>query len=214
MQRFSEIGGIMGKIFVWAAVTASLCSLAISVTPAFGHEFDSETVSLVTTKSNTAQIFWFGSNWVECFTVEMEATPALGLSSRLKVKLKEYTGCVYNYSLKSHLVTFISPDCVVELASAGLVEVSKNEFDGGFAKPECKFEIRTSVCEIVIKKPTTTLPEFEWENTNTTPGRFESLLTFRLEKLEYTITGPAECGSNGTDGEYDGAVPVDDMIVK
>jgi hypothetical protein len=214
MQRFSEIGGIMRKIFVWAAVTASLCSLAISVTPAFGHEFDSETASVITTKSNTAQIFWFGSNWVECLTVEMEATPALGLSSRLKIKLKEYTGCVYNYSLKSHLVTVISPNCVVELANAGLVEVSKNEFDGGLAKPECKFEIKTSACLILINKPTTTLPEFEWENTNTTSGHLESLLTFRLEKLEYTITGSPECGSSGTAGEYDGSIPIDDMIVK
>ena len=41
----------MTKTFVLSFATAALCSLAISASPALGHEFDGETSSPTTTKT-------------------------------------------------------------------------------------------------------------------------------------------------------------------
>ncbi len=204
----------MRKTFVLAFATTALCSLAISAGPAFGHEFDGETSSPTTTK--TAQIIQLGSNWVECDELETTASPASGLSSRLKIKWEKFTGCSYNYGLAGHPVIEIHKKCSVELTSTNLAEVFTNEFDEGRAKPECIFQIVTAKCKIVISEPTAFLPEFEWRNTDLTSGHFESLLIFRLEKLSYTITEAegAGCGSSGTNGEYDGSMPIKGVIVK
>ena len=74
----------------------------------------------------------------------------------------------------------------------------------------------TAKCKIVISEATAFLAQSKWRNTDLTSGHFESLLIFRLEKLSYTITEAegAGCGAGGTNGEYDGSMPIKGVIVK
>jgi hypothetical protein len=198
---------MMRKIFVSATATAALCSLAISVAPALGLEFESE-ATFSETPSSTAQVIQLGtSGWVECFKMTMTASPALGASTKLKAKLEKYTTCSYNHNEKGEPVTV--SNCLIVLESADLVELSEEEFAEGHAKLNCNLKIThiVGVCEIKIEEPTTALPEYAWTNINATLGHYESLIQFRLEKLKYTITGTG-CGSSGINGEYEGSIPI------
>jgi hypothetical protein len=214
MQRFSEMGGMMIKMFVSAAVTAALCSLAISVAPAFGQdsEFASESATVTTTTSSTAQIIRLGtSGWVECPEITMKSSPTLGASTTLKLKIETYTGCVYNHNLKSEPTT-PETKCPIVLESADLEELFANEFAEGLAKFHCTLKI-TGIggCKIAIEEPTTALPEYAWTNTDTTSGHYKSLLKLRLEKLQYSFS--SGCGSSGTNGEWNGSIPIEHVIV-
>jgi hypothetical protein len=103
--------------------------------------------------------------------------------------------------------------CLVVLRSEALGELFTNEFNEGFVSVECELHFKaTSGCEAVIKDSTGPLHEFEWRDKDITYGSYESLLIFRLEKLEYTVG--AGCGSSGTNGEYDGSISLDGVIVK
>jgi hypothetical protein len=208
---------MMSKLLVSATVTAALCSLAISVAPALGQlsEFESESSSASEAPSTTAQVFRVGSSgWVECLKIKVKASPVFGPQTTLKVKLKSYTSCSYSHGMTSKPITNVPPECPIVLESNVLEEIGVNEFAEGLAKFHCNLKFITAgPCEIVIDETTTgAVPEFAWTNTNTTTGHYESLLKFRLEKLEYTITGTG-CGSSGTNGEYVGSVPVEHVIV-
>jgi hypothetical protein len=107
----------------------------------------------------------------------------------------------------------IKPECPILLESNVLEEISINEFAEGLARFNCTLKITTvGSCKIEIEEHTAPTSEFAWTNTNTTTGHYESLLKFRLDKLEYTIS-PSGCGSGGTNGEYDGSIPVEHVIV-
>lgn len=204
----------MRKTFVTATVTAAVCSLAISVAPALGQdsEFSSETLSTSETTSSTAQIFRVGtSGWVECAKIKLKSSPELGVSTTLKVKIESYTTCSYNHSLLSEVVTTIEPKCPVVLESELLEELSVTEFGEGLAKFHCTLKFFTSLCKVEFEEHLPALPEFAWTNTNTTAGHFESLLKMRMEKLTYKIS--SGCGSNGTNGEWDGSIPIEHVIV-
>jgi hypothetical protein len=221
MQLYSETGGMMRKIFVSAAATATLCSLALSVTPALGfHEFLGDRTSSETATSNTTQTFQLGpEDWVECAKFEIKYTPEIKLSSKLKVKLANYTTCVYNHPSESLIVQKSSTLCnTVTLKSSALKETFTNEFAEGLASQECNLQFETTSCIVEIKEPAPQrlLTEFQWRNKDTIVGHYESLLLFRLEGMEYTIktikgTG---CGSSGTNGEYNGSIPLDGEIIK
>jgi hypothetical protein len=203
----------MKRIFVPVAVMAVLCSLAISVAPALGHEFYGDLTS-PTEATTTAPVFQVGSSGaVECSKIKMEVFPQIGPEQKLKLKMEEFTGCFYNHNLKDETMT-VSPKCPIVLKSTALAEEFTNEFSEGRAKLECNLHFKgKGVCEIILKEPATVLPEFAWRNTDTMSGHYESLLILRLEQLGYTITGSG-CGSNGTNGEIDASVPVVGVIVK
>jgi hypothetical protein len=209
------MGDMMRRIFVPAMIAVALCSLTIAVAPALGQdsEFSSETSLASETTSSTAQVIRLGtSGWVECLKIKLKASPTLGVSTTLKVKVESYTTCSYSHSLKSEAITTIEPKCPIVLESEFLEELSVTEFGEGLAKFHCELKITGAAgCKIVVKEPATALPEFAWTNTNTTSGHYESLLKLRLEKLGYTIS--SGCGSNGTNGEYDVSVPIEHVIV-
>jgi hypothetical protein len=118
--------------------------------------------------------------------------------------------------MKSELLAKeIKPECPILLESEVLEEISVTEFAEGLARFDCEPKILTvGKCEIVIEEHPTPLPRFAWTNTDTTSGHYESLLKFRLEKLKYTISGPLGCGDgSGTNGEYDGSIPIEHVIV-
>lgn len=206
----------MRKIFVSAAVTAAICSLAISVTPALGltHEFYGDTSSPTEATSSTAPVFQLGSSgWVECSKIKITADPTTVTEQKLKLKMEEFTTCSYNHNQTSDPVA-VSPKCPIVMKSTNLAEEFTNEFSEGRAKLECNlhFTDASKKCEIVMKEPATVVPEFAWRNTDTTFGHYESLLLLRLEKLTYTIS--SACGSNGTNGEIDYSIPIVGVIVK
>jgi hypothetical protein len=214
VRRFSEMGDMMRKIFVSATAMAVLCSSVISVAPALGLEFESDSATATETTSSTAQVIPLGtSRWVECLKITMKTSQEPVVSPQLKVKIETYTTCSYSHNLKSE-VTTPSPKCPMVLESAALVELSEVEFAEGLAKLHCELKFKhTGGCEIVIKEPTTALLEYAWTNTDTKFGNYESLLKLRLEKLQYTITGATGCAASGTNGEYDGSIPIDHVIV-
>jgi hypothetical protein len=210
VRRFSEIGDMMKKIFVSATVMAALCSLAISVAPALGLEFEGETGSSKTS-STTAQIIKLGtSGWVECLKVKMKASPKAGAFTKLSTTLEEYTTCSYNHELKSESVE-TADACTIALESADLVELTEEEFGEGRAKFTCtlEFEPVVGVCEVEIKGPTAAQPEYAWTNLDGTPGHYESLIHFRLENLKYTIKGTGcKTSGSGSNGKYEGSIPI------
>lgn len=201
----------MGRHFVALSVVIGLCSLTIPAAPTLGFEFESETSSPSTTTSSTAQVIQLGaSGWVECLKMEMTASPTAGALTKLKVKLEKYTTCSYSHNMKSEIVTV--SNCLAVVESAALVELSEVEFAEGRAKLNCKIKIEhPGGCLITIEEPTTALPEYAWEDINSTAGHWESLIKFRLENLKYTIS--SGCGTSGTNGEYLGSVPIDHVTI-
>lgn len=207
----------MRKLFVSAMAMAALCSLAISVAPALGLEFEGE-VGLSITKSTTAQIIQLGtylgnSRWVECFKVEMKASVKAGASTKLATTLEEYETCIYNRELKSEIVE-TGGACSITLESTDLVELTEEEFGEGRAK-FCKLEFASASgkgCEITIEGSTTAVPEYVWKNLDGTPKHYESLIQLKLKNLKYTIAnlGGTTCKSSGTgsNGEYEGSIPI------
>ncbi len=206
----------MRKLFVSAAVTAAISSLAISVTPALGltHEFYGDTNTPTESFSSTAPVFQLGSSgWVECSKIKTAYDPSTTTEVKFKLKMEEFTTCSYNHNQTGDPVT-VSPKCPIVLQNTNLAEEFTNEFDEGRGKLDCNlhFVDASKKCEIIIKEPATVVPEFAWRNTDTTYGHYESLLLLRLEKLTYTIS--SACGSNGTNGEIDYSVPIVGEIVK
>jgi hypothetical protein len=218
VRRFSEIGDIMRKIFVSATVMVALCSLAISVAPALGLEFEEETGSS-TTSSTTAQIIHLGtylgtSRWVECSKVEINASPKVGSFTKLSTTLKEYPTCSYNRELTSESVETMDA-CTITLESADLVELAEEEFGEGRAKFGCTLEfdnVGGKGCKIEIYKPGAAVPEYVWTNLDGTPKHYESLIQLKLKNLEYKIEafggGVCKSSGSGSNGEYDGSIPI------
>jgi hypothetical protein len=208
---------MMRQLFASAAITAALCSLAISVAPALGYEFHGDRTTMVTAVSHTTQIFQLGaSDWVECTELEAKFTPELTGSPKLKLKLTyPPSTCVYNHPSESQIVSETHENCPVALKSTALKKAFGKEFDEGLLSLECNLRFKTRAgCEIAIKEHITPLlSEFEWRDEDTVSGDYESHLLFRLEKMEYTVTGLG-CGSSGTNGEYNGSIFLDGVIVE
>jgi hypothetical protein len=72
----------------------------------------------------------------------------------------------------------------------------------------CTIEFQTLFCEgkVVGHSP---LSEFLWTNLKTT-GTYESVLSFNLSAFSYEQT----CGENGTNGQYEGGIPLQGVVVK
>jgi len=201
----------MRKIFVSATVAAALCSLAISVAPALGLEFEGE-ATYSKTKSTTKQTIQLSSGWVECEKIEMTTEPTVGAFTELEVQLEKYTTCTYHHKLVAESVSTVG--CTpITLQSADLEEKSEEVFYKG-RLTFCTLKFKGNGCLVEIWGPrATALPEYEWVNLNGTPKHYESLIKFRIEKLEYEVTkiGGAACNSTGTkgsDGEYEGSIPI------
>ena len=204
----------MRKIFVSATITAALCSLAISVAPALGLEFEGETGSSLTS-STTAQIIHLGtSRWVECSKVKIKASPKVGSFTKLSTTLEEYPTCSYNRELASESVETMDA-CTITLESADLVELTEEEFGEGHAKFGCILEfdnVSGKGCKIEIEKPGAAVPEYVWTNLDGTPKHYESLIQLKLKNLEYKIEafggGVCKSSGSGSNGEYDGSIPI------
>jgi hypothetical protein len=219
VRRFSEMGDMMRKIFVSATVAAVLCSLAISVAPALGLEFEGE-ATYSRTSSTTAQIVHLGTylgnpRWVECAKMKTTAYPDVGPFTELEMTLEEYTTCSYNRELASEIVK-PSMSCGITLESADLVELAEEEFGEGRAKFSCHLEFKNaSGCKVEVEKSGgVAQPEYVWTNLDGESGHYESLIQLKLKNLEYRIkavTGGV-CKSSiigtSTNGEYDGSIPV------
>jgi hypothetical protein len=211
------MGDIMRKIFVLAMATAALCPLAISAEPALGFEFDSETALPSLVSSSTPLVIQLGaSGWVECSSIELKTSPALGPQTELKVKMEGESFCSYEDNTKMVGELILSsgvepPKCPLVLESAKLEELSAKLFNEGLAELNCELKITTTAgCKITIEHGTFAR-EYEWDNLTTTLGNYESLLKLELKHLTYKIS--SGCGSNGTSGEFKVSLPVKHVIV-
>jgi hypothetical protein len=204
---------MMRKIFIASAVAAVLCTPAISVSPALGHEFYGDTPFVLTANSETTQTFQLGSSdWIECSKLELTDSPESGPSPKLLLKMEKYTTCIYNHPSVSELVKTSTSGCALTLKSSPLKETFPLvEFAEGTLGLECSLRFKTTNCEIKIKEHTP-LSEFGWENTDTVLGEYASVLFFRLKGMSYEVT--TGCGSNGTNGEYHGSIPLQGVIIK
>jgi hypothetical protein len=211
----------MRKILVSATVMATLCSLAISVAPALGLEFEGEgTYSRA--KSTAAQIIHLGTylgnpRWVECSNVTTTAIPKVGAFTKLNATLEEYPTCSYNRELASESIK-ATDECTIALESADLVELAEEEFGAGRAKFTCVLEFESSHCKIEIEKPGAAQPEYVWKNLDGTLGHYESLVQLKLKNLEYKIE-PSKPGAvckssgSGSNGEYDGSILIQEVTI-
>jgi hypothetical protein len=212
---------MMRKIFVAATVTAALCSLAISVAPALGLEFEGEG-TFSETSSSTAPTIFLGSGSagrVECSKMTMKATLKVGAFTKLHGSLEKYTTCKYIHGLANEPVSVQTLACAITLESADLVELAEEEFGEGRVK-FCQLEIEnvSGGCFVEIGGTTAALPEYEWLNLNGTLGRYESLIHFTIGGLEYKVTkvGSAACktaGDSGSDGKYEGSIPIKSVTI-
>jgi hypothetical protein len=219
VRRFNRIGDMMRKIFVSATVMTALCSLAISVTPALGLEFEGEAGSSKT-NSTTAQIIHLGtsSRWVECSKVTMKASVKAGAFTKLTTTLEEYKGCSYNREMVSESVE-TTATCTIVLESADLVELVEEEFGEGRAKFGCTLEFEGTShngCTVEIEgSGGVAEPEYVWTNLDGESGHYESLIQLKLKNLDYRII-PSKAGAvckssivgTSTNGEYDGSIPI------
>lgn len=220
VRQFSEMGDMMRKIFVSATVMAALCSLAISVAPALGLEFESE-ATYSKTSSTTKQTIQLGAfGWVECTKMEMTTEPKVGVFTTLEVQLEKYTTCSYHHGVADEPVSGPKLCAPIKLESTDLEELTEEEFDKGRLKFGCtlEFEKVGGGCRVEIWGPHSALPEYEWINLDGTPKHYASLIRFKIENLEYEITkvGSAACTSavnTGSDGDYVGSIPISYVIV-
>jgi hypothetical protein len=214
------MGDMMRKTFISATVIAALCSLAISVAPALGLEFEGE-ATFSGTSSTTAQIIHLGTSlrWVECLKVKMNASLEVGPFTELEMTLKEYETCSYSREMTSEVVK-PSSSCTITLESADLVELVEEEFGEGHAKFGCTLTFKGANCVVEIEKSGGVAePEYVWKNLDGESKHYESLIQLKLKNLEYrikTVTGHV-CKSSflgtNTNGEYDGSIPIERVTI-
>jgi hypothetical protein len=106
VRRFNEIGDMMRKILVSSTVTAALCSLAISVAPALGLEFESEGTFSSTSSTEKTTVQLGTSGWLECEKMSMKTVMlTVGALTDIELELEKYTTCHYHNKLETESVS-------------------------------------------------------------------------------------------------------------
>jgi lysophospholipase L1-like esterase len=177
------------------------------------HAFLGDSPFALEATSSTTQTFQLGSSdSLECGKLTLRYSQPSSAATNLGLIIKSYGECIFNHPFVSERATLLTSSCEWVLKDLGLQEVSTNDFKEGGVNLGCTLNFTTSKCQINILQRSS-LAEFQWENVDTASGSYESELSFHLSRMPYEVT-PTACSATGSNGEYDGSILLQGVIVK